>query len=649
MINTGNISERMTNLNSGTNQGDGLAMAASFLGRKRPSASFNNGLNYWTDDDYELWALGSVAWMQGGTGTYQNYFRVAIPGSGQNVNYHFYSPVAASYRIFPYFNNTGYYKNGTLQGSINVGSYANISLAAGDRFSANSPIAIYPGAGQEHYEPAYSGWSGYKFMTRFDRYDPSTVYIFATLDTVASINVYVDGTSNAPLSNWGAPAYSTTNLGLHQMWSFSNVSANVLIEASDPICCVVYASSNRDVRKLYPLTHYDKYGVFSSSGHILSCANFDNGSVNATLVGYGTNSTNSTNFTAAFNPGALGGNGTYVDDAAAPTGGASYTGPAVLLRDTTGKSLFAGESQGDGDGSDMVQFPDANFMYLQKYAYMPDAADWVGVVAYGGSTNSFVHEWGNAGWKIRSWRFSQASSWVDVQYAYCQRMFNSTTTPPLFESDLDSNAFFWDKNGDHEDIQFPSSTTDFSFQTANAWPSIYWVQNSFGTPFNPTADDILSLCAGAAPQSSAYGDGADPNSSTYMYANPTQDNWILNNAPNSTVFFTDMPIPGGNIWKIENYDANDNELLYEHTLVGVCEGEGGGKSDIRLKENITQIDVSPSGIPIYTFNYIGNSDLYEGVMAQDLLELGFNDAVGMGDDGYYFVRYDLIDVDMKKL
>jgi hypothetical protein len=36
-------------------------------------------------------------------------------------------------------------------------------------------------------------------------------------------------------------------------------------------------------------------------------------------------------------------------------------------------------------------------------------------------------------------------------------------------------------------------------------------------------------------------------------------------------------------------------------------------------------------------------------MAQDLIELGFEDAVGTGEDGYYFVRYDMIDVDMEKL
>ena len=71
-------------------------------------------------------------------------------------------------------------------------------------------------------------------------------------------------------------------------------------------------------------------------------------------------------------------------------------------------------------------------------------------------------------------------------------------------------------------------------------------------------------------------------------------------------------------------------------------------SDIRLKENITRTGISNSGIPIYTFNYINDDQLWSGAMAQDLLELGREDAVTMMDNGYYGVHYDMIDVDMIK-
>jgi hypothetical protein len=74
-------------------------------------------------------------------------------------------------------------------------------------------------------------------------------------------------------------------------------------------------------------------------------------------------------------------------------------------------------------------------------------------------------------------------------------------------------------------------------------------------------------------------------------------------------------------------------------------GLGNLASDIRLKENINKTGVSPSGIPIYEFNYIGSTNRYSGAMAQDLLETN-PDAVSMDTSGYYKVNYNNIDVDM---
>tara|TARA_Y100001963_G_C6606720_1_gene365101 strand:- start:189 stop:686 length:498 start_codon:yes stop_codon:yes gene_type:complete len=71
-------------------------------------------------------------------------------------------------------------------------------------------------------------------------------------------------------------------------------------------------------------------------------------------------------------------------------------------------------------------------------------------------------------------------------------------------------------------------------------------------------------------------------------------------------------------------------------------------SDIRLKENIEKTGVSPSGIPIYEFNYIGQNDRYSGTMAQDLLKMGI-DAVIEDESGYYKVNYNNIDINMYKI
>ena len=71
-------------------------------------------------------------------------------------------------------------------------------------------------------------------------------------------------------------------------------------------------------------------------------------------------------------------------------------------------------------------------------------------------------------------------------------------------------------------------------------------------------------------------------------------------------------------------------------------------SDMRLKEKIKRTGTSPSGIPIYEFNYIGDNNRYSGAMAQDLISMGI-DAVSVEDSGYYSVNYNNIDVDMNQI
>ena len=79
-------------------------------------------------------------------------------------------------------------------------------------------------------------------------------------------------------------------------------------------------------------------------------------------------------------------------------------------------------------------------------------------------------------------------------------------------------------------------------------------------------------------------------------------------------------------------------------------GWGWGWSDRRLKHSIEQLDKSPSGIPIYSFKYNQDvkSDLpsgtWSGVMAQDLLDLGREDALTLTKEGFYAVDYSQLDV-----
>ena len=68
-------------------------------------------------------------------------------------------------------------------------------------------------------------------------------------------------------------------------------------------------------------------------------------------------------------------------------------------------------------------------------------------------------------------------------------------------------------------------------------------------------------------------------------------------------------------------------------------------SDIRMKEDVEQVGVSPDGHKIYEFNYIGKSTRYRGVMAHEVAKIDPT-AVGIRD-GYLAVNYGKIDVNME--
>jgi len=69
-------------------------------------------------------------------------------------------------------------------------------------------------------------------------------------------------------------------------------------------------------------------------------------------------------------------------------------------------------------------------------------------------------------------------------------------------------------------------------------------------------------------------------------------------------------------------------------------------SDIRIKEDIEQVAISPDGHKIYEFNYIGNPTRYRGVMANEVAKIDPM-AVAIRKDGYLGVYYGKIDVDME--
>lgn len=71
-------------------------------------------------------------------------------------------------------------------------------------------------------------------------------------------------------------------------------------------------------------------------------------------------------------------------------------------------------------------------------------------------------------------------------------------------------------------------------------------------------------------------------------------------------------------------------------------------SDVRLKTDVTAVGVADNGLPLYTFRYLGDSALYRGVMAQDVLKHTPSAVVTM-DSGYMAVNYTALGLEMVRV
>ena len=143
--------------------------------------------------------------------------------------------------------------------------------------------------------------------------------------------------------------------------------------------------------------------------------------------------------------------------------------------------------------------------------------------------------------------------------------------------------------------------------------------------------------------------------------------WFTNsNNTSYDQFIIPRQLISNNLQKIELFQANpinttvsteppivipddfDFDLDFDFNFDFSGLGSGLFTSDIRLKENIELVGVSRNGINVYRFNYIGSPEIYEGVIAQELLETEYADAVF--SDGIYFkVDYSMLDVNFKSI
>jgi hypothetical protein len=93
--------------------------------------------------------------------------------------------------------------------------------------------------------------------------------------------------------------------------------------------------------------------------------------------------------------------------------------------------------------------------------------------------------------------------------------------------------------------------------------------------------------------------------------------------------------------------ATQGEML--GTALGAGLGVYGAVSDRRLKENIIAVGEYPElDLTKYQFNYIGDDRVFEGVMADEVMER-YPEAVIEMDNGYFAVDYESLGIQMEEV
>jgi hypothetical protein len=83
--------------------------------------------------------------------------------------------------------------------------------------------------------------------------------------------------------------------------------------------------------------------------------------------------------------------------------------------------------------------------------------------------------------------------------------------------------------------------------------------------------------------------------------------------------------------------------------LGPCIGDDNQTtSDRRVKEGISRIGTTVLGLPLYRFSYVGLDGVFEGVMAQDVMEV-LPEAVAEGPGGILRVNYEKLGIAMRRV
>ena len=222
----------------------------------------------------------------------------------------------------------------------------------------------------------------------------------------------------------------------------------------------------------------------------------------------------------------------------------------------------------------------------------------------------------------------------------------------FYDYDHDNNSTYWGASNGANGI------ADFTFSVSANTPSVSGLKTILLRNGSGTTDVFLSSNVSgqkgnidvemSVSQLGDPGTNGSGTSDTTGFANHLADSprQFTGQSGNRTYYIRLKYISGGSSGTTNATLTFRNNSVTDTTGVGVA--FGSGISDVRLKTNINRIGYSNSKIPIYSFNY--KNDLkttYKGVMAQDLLEMGFDNSVILDSNGFYAVDYSSIDVDME--
>ena len=606
---------------------------------------------------------------------------------------------AGTYRVLAWQNSTTISKNGSNVGSpLSQNQTITVVCAIGDHIQGSAPFSFYYSTSIPSLQGAYGGYSGYVFGTRNDRgtggninrllvfpldsdptdTDLSKIYV-GTQNSTAQSNPVVTGLPTSGLQLTG------TDYGVNFFNAGLSTTNNYYVTSDVLICCwrgFTGGTDTKDTVSMFPMTTEAKYGWFSTGGHILAMAGPDQnrqGEVYQTtsIQQKYRNSTNTTTSTTTeFSTDNMGGadvedvgNWAYTDSSVTSPGGTNYdespsvvfTNPGALSSLGTNSefsqagTLFTCEQQADGDGTEMSNFVTEECMSTFTCNHG------------GGSYMAFLSTYFNSTDAATVLHFSDTRAYIAT---YALGVNSSTAigykmpnTPYQWTSTyIDGEVGFSPDAGDIFQITTPRSATTAAVMAA------------WGDTTATTEDETIFIIAdtigmvGGLPQSfvlignelsSAYGSGTklaacnpdEPiNITVYKYFDTTIPDAGLGDG-----FFT---ASGGTIQWTREQNIDVGGRFYKHSAgrtnyaVQMRDLPTTGQiesiescSDRRIKKNIKKIDVSPSGINVYRFEFKdtkwGEGE-FVGVMAQEVPQ------AARDSEGVLFVNYNLLDVNYQE-